>query len=60
MVEKDVEIFADGDVRCWVEQDASVMLKAVTGFRDPVELTARECREIGEAHLRMARVLDQQ
>jgi hypothetical protein len=35
-----------GDVYMWVEQGSSVMLKAVTSFGDPVELTADEVQEV--------------
>jgi hypothetical protein len=42
------------DVYCWLEQDSSVMLKAVTSFGDPVELTAHEAREIAAALLTFA------
>jgi hypothetical protein len=37
------------DVCCWLEQDSSVMLKAVTRFGDPVELSADEARAIAAA-----------
>jgi hypothetical protein len=37
------------DVCCWLEQESSVMLKAVTRFGDPVELTAAEARAIAAA-----------
>ena len=37
------------DVRCWLEQYSSVMLKAVTRHGDPVELTAEEARSIAAA-----------
>src|SRR5262245_46330722 len=42
------------DVYCWLEQDSSVMLKAVTRFGDPVELTAEEARAIAAALLGLA------
>ena len=42
------------DVYCWAEQDSSVMLKAVTKFGDPVELTADEARAVAAALLRLA------
>ena len=35
-----------GDVYMWVEQGSSVMLKAVTSFGDPVELTEDELQDI--------------
>ena len=43
-----------GDVYCWLEADSSVMLKAVTRFGDPVELSSDEAREIAAALLALA------
>jgi hypothetical protein len=34
------------DVICWLEHDRSIMLKAVTRFGDPVELTAEDALNI--------------
>lgn len=48
------------DVYCWVEQGSSVMLKAVTRFGDPVELTGASARTIAAALLDLADRLDQQ
>ena len=42
------------DVRCWLERDSSVMLKAVTRFGDPVELVADEARAIAGALVALA------
>ena len=58
-VKSGVEQPAD-DVYCWLEQDASVMLKAVTRFGDPVELTADEARAIANALLMLADRLEPQ
>jgi len=46
------------DVCCWLEQDSSIMLKAVTGFGDPVELTADEARAVATALLTLAELLE--
>lgn len=46
------------DVYCWLEANSSVMLKAVTQFADPVELSAEEARDIAEALLALADRLD--
>ncbi len=46
------------DVYCWLEQDSSVMLKAVTQFGDPVELTADDARAIASALLEFAERLE--
>ncbi len=42
------------DVYCWLEQESSIMLKAVTSFGDPVELTADDARAIAAALLTLA------
>jgi hypothetical protein len=47
------------DVYCWLEQDSSIMLKAVTRFGDPVELSADESRAIAVALIALADRLDQ-
>jgi hypothetical protein len=50
--------FSDGDVYFWIEQDSSIMLKALTKQGDPVELNAREARKIAEALLEAATKLE--
>lgn len=47
-------IYPAGDVYCWLEADSSIMLKAVTRFGDPVELSADEVRKIAMALLALA------
>lgn len=42
------------DVSCWLDQDSSIMLKAITSFGDPVELVADEARSIAAALLALA------
>ena len=44
-------------VYCWIEQESSIMLKAVCG-NDPVEMQAEEVRELAIALLEMADWLD--
>lgn len=46
------------DVYCWLEQESSIMLKAVTKFGDPVELTAEDARAIASTLLALAKRLD--
>ena len=46
------------DVYCWLEHESSVMLKAVTKFGDPVELTADEARDIALGLIALAERLD--
>lgn len=46
------------DVYCWLEQESSIMLKAVSRSGDPVELTADEARAIAAALLILAERLE--
>jgi len=43
----------NGDIRLWIEQGESLMLKAITGFGDPVELSADEASKLVEALFQM-------
>ena len=47
-----------GEAVVWVEQESSIMLKAVTPTGDPVELTAHEARELARALVEMAESLE--
>jgi hypothetical protein len=49
---------SDGDAYCWAEHESSVMLKAVTKFGDPVELTAAEATELAHALLKAAKAVE--
>ena len=49
---------AEGDAYCWAEQESSVMLKAVTKFGDPVELSAAEARLLALELKRLADEVD--
>jgi len=44
----------DGEVYLWIEQDASIHLKTVSGSNDPVEMTFEEAREIGRLLIELA------
>lgn len=46
------------EIRAWIEQDELVCLKAVTKEGDPVELSASEARQLGQALLCMADEID--
>jgi hypothetical protein len=46
------------DVYAWVENESSVMLKAVTRFGDPVELTMCEAHAIGVSLISLAEQLN--
>lgn len=56
MKDEKPEVFnvSDGDVYCWAEQESSVMLKAVTKYGDPVELTKQEAVDLAHAILKAA------
>lgn len=36
----------EGEVSLWVEQESSIMLKAISKAGDPVELTSNEARNL--------------
>jgi hypothetical protein len=46
------------DVQAWIEQESSIMLKAVTVHGDPVELSAEDARHAAKALLGLAEHLD--
>ena len=46
------------DVRVWVAQGSSIMLKAATQHGDPVELTAQDARNIARVLSELADELD--
>jgi hypothetical protein len=52
-----LQSFADGEVRFWIEQDSSIHLIATAPHGDPVELTAADAREIAVALLSAAQQL---
>ena len=43
-----------GEVRCWVEDERVIFLKAVTQHGDPVELTGEAARALAAALIEMA------
>jgi len=49
----------DGEVRVWIEQEASIHIKAAAGGNDPVELTESQARKLANALLRMAQKLEE-
>lgn len=58
---KDIFSFSDSEVVCWIATDSSIMLKAVTKkYMDPVELTAREARNIADKLIEMTNKLDEE
>jgi hypothetical protein len=50
----EVTYLAGGDVYLWLEQESSVMLKAVTSSGDPVELEEEDARQLAAVLLRFA------
>jgi len=42
----------------WIDDDSSIMLKVITGHNNPVELSAKEAREIAKKLIEMADKLD--
>jgi hypothetical protein len=42
----------------WLEQESSIMLKAVSKFGDPVELTADDARALSGVLLKLAETLE--
>ena len=56
--EHKVQVFADGEVYFWVEQESSIHLKAVSPHGDPAELTAEDAREIAAALIAVAEQID--
>ena len=42
----------------WLEQDSSIMLKAVTKHGDPLELTAYDARQLAAVLLELAQKLE--
>ena len=54
MADATVYKFIDGDAYVWIEQEASIMLKAVTASGDPVELAWDDAQEIGRLLIRLA------
>jgi len=53
-----VQSFADGEVRFWIEQESSIHLKAASRHGDPAELTAEDAREIAAALIAAAQQID--
>jgi hypothetical protein len=47
-----------GDAVVWVEQESSILLKAVTPAGDPVELSAEETRELASTMNEMAEAVE--
>ena len=61
MEEHKYKEFDNGNVYMWLEQDSSVMLKASDkAYNDPVELNAREAREMANYLLLLADNLEQE
>lgn len=57
-MENNQELFRIDDIYCWIEQEESVHVKAVTKDGDPVELTSEEARRLGETLIKFANQID--
>jgi hypothetical protein len=53
-----VHKFSNGEIYFWVEQESSIMLKAVTSFGDPVELEGKEAIELAKALLEAVKKIE--
>jgi hypothetical protein len=51
-------IYRVDEACAWLEQESSIMFKAVTKEGDPLELTARDARELGQLLLKLAEELE--
>ena len=58
MPDPEIQRFSDGEAYFWIEQESSIMLKAITLHGDPVELTADEVRSLAKALLQAADAID--
>ena len=52
------KIFDAGDIRCSIEPDGMIRLKAASTFGDPVELSADDARALAEILTEFADKLD--
>ena len=49
----------ENEVHLWLEQDSSIMVKAVSEFGDPVEFTSKDARNLANLLIEAADKLDQ-
>ena len=49
----------ESEVYLWIEQDSSIMLKAVSEFGDPVELSSKDAKNLAKLLTEAAEKLDQ-
>jgi hypothetical protein len=45
-MESNVVYVADGDIKFWIENGSSLMIRAITKFGDAVELSSEEALEL--------------
>jgi hypothetical protein len=57
MDSSNVASLADGEVRLWIEQGASLHLKAATPQGDPVELSENEVQQLIDELRRLLKIL---
>jgi hypothetical protein len=52
------EVVSIGDVHVWIEQGASICIKAVEPTGDPVEITGDQAQRLAETLLKMAAAIE--
>jgi len=57
-MKNDVHEIVGGEICLWTDNDASIHLKINNEFKDPVELNAKEARELGKLLLKLADKID--
>ncbi|HSY19829.1 MAG TPA: hypothetical protein VK815_15910 [Candidatus Acidoferrales bacterium] len=55
---ENIHELAGGEVCLWTDDNASIHLKISNKFKDPVELNAKEARELGRLLLELADKID--
>jgi hypothetical protein len=51
-------VYRVDEAYAWLEQESSIMFKAVTDSGDPLELTAHDARELSQVLLKLAEALE--
>jgi hypothetical protein len=57
-IEPKIHSFADGELKFWIEQKASIHIKTSEPYGDPVELTPDEAKSIALALLESVRQIE--
>ena len=51
--------YFEQEVYCWLEQKSSIMLKAISKYGDPVELSSKDARDLANILIEKANMLDE-